>query len=67
MRRISDTTEEENYARKVMLQAAKTKVFLCDGEKFNTQSTYQLCDLDQVDYAVFDVPYPGLSAKCEIL
>ena len=65
--RISDTTQEENYARKVMLQAAKTTVFLCDGAKFNSRSTYQLCNISQVDYAVFDVPYPELTANCNML
>ena len=65
--RISDTTQEENYARKVMLQAAKTTVFLCDGAKFNNRSTYQLCNISQVDYAVFDVPYPDLTANFNAL
>ena len=64
---ISDTTQEENYTRKVMLQAAKTTAFLCDGEKFGNQSTYQLCNLSQIDYAVFDVPYPDLSTNCKML
>ena len=64
---ISDTTEEENHARKMMLRSAKTKVFLCDGEKFNAQSTYQLCSLRDIDYAVFDIPYADLSAGCNVL
>ena len=58
---ISDTTQEENYARKVMLDATKMKVFLCDSEKFSSQSTYKLCNLNQLDFAVFDRPYPELS------
>ena len=64
---ISDATEEENYVRKVMLNSAKTRVFLCDSEKFNTGSTYRLCNLDTLDYAVFDTPYPELSTECKIL
>jgi len=64
---ISDTTEEENYTRKLMLNSAKTKVFLCDGDKFNTQSTYRLCNLNEIDYAVLDIPYPDLSTHCQIL
>lgn len=64
---ISDTTEEENYARKMMLNSAKTKVFLCDGEKFNTQSTYKLCNLNEIDCAVFDIPYLDLNTQCKIL
>lgn len=64
---ISDTTAEENYVRKMMLDSAKTTVFLCDCEKFNTRSTYKLCSLDDIDYAVFDVPYPELSTDCKML
>lgn len=64
---ISDATEEENYVRKIMLNSAKTRVFLCDAEKFNTRNTYQLCSLDAIDYAVFDTPYHELSTECQIL
>lgn len=64
---ISDATEEENYARRMMLNSAKTKVFLCDSEKFNTRNTYMLCNLDDIDYAVFDIPYSELSTDCKIL
>lgn len=64
---ISDSTEEENYVRKMMLKASKTTVFLCDREKFDTTATYKLCDLDHVDYAVFDAPYTDLSTDCKIL
>jgi len=64
---ISDTTEEENYVRKIMLGCAKTKAFLCDSEKFHSRNTYKLCNLNDIDYVVFDVPYPELSTDCKIL
>ena len=64
---ISDATEEENYVRKIMLNSAKTRVFLCDSGKFNTGNTYRLCNLDAVDYAVFDIPFPDLSTTCKLL
>lgn len=64
---ISDSTEEENYVRKMMLKASKTTVFLCDSEKFHTSATYKLCNLNDVDYAVFDAPYPDLFTNCKIL
>ena len=54
---ISDSTEEENYVRKLMLRCAKTKVFLCDSSKFDKSSTYKLCTLKDVDEAVFDRPF----------
>ena len=64
---ISDMTEEENYARKLMLDSAKIRVFLCDGEKFHSQSTYKLCNLREIDYAVFDIPCPDLDTQCKLL
>lgn len=64
---ISDTTEEENYVRKIMLRCAKKKAFLCDSEKFHSRNTYTLCNLNEIDYAVFDVHYPELSTDCKIL
>ena len=64
---VSDMTEEENCVRRLMLRAAKTRVFLCDGEKFNTRSTYRLCGLNDIEYAVFDVPFPGLETGCKLL
>ncbi len=64
---ISDSTEKENYVRKMMLKASKTAVFLCDFEKFNSTKTYKLCNLNDVDYAVFDAPYPDLFTDCKIL
>ncbi len=64
---ISDSTEEENYVRKMMLKVAKTRVFLCDSEKFGKTSTYKLCNLNDVDYAVFDKSYLDLAADRTIL
>jgi DeoR/GlpR family transcriptional regulator of sugar metabolism len=64
---ISDSTEEENYLRMLMLNAAAQKVFLCDSEKFNRRSVYTLTDLDHVDVAVFDREYEGLKHSCTVL
>ena len=64
---ISDSTEEENYLRMLMLNAAAQKVFLCDSEKFNRRSVYTLTDLDNVDVAVFDREFEGLKHSCIIL
>ncbi len=63
---ISDSTEQENLVRKMMLKSAKVSVFLCDSVKFNTQSTYKLCNLDNIDYAVFDKLYDDLKTDCTI-
>ena len=51
---ISDSTEEENYIRKLMMKSARKKIFLCDSGKFNQVSTYKLCTLQDVDAVVFD-------------
>lgn len=47
---ISDSTEEENYIRKLMIKQAKISVFLYDTDKMNQRSLYRLCNIDEVDY-----------------
>lgn len=63
---ISDPISEENYIRTLMLKNAKYSVFLCDSEKFGTESLYQLTSIDEIDACVFDKPFPELRAKCQI-
>ena len=64
---ISDSTEEENYVRSVMLERAGKTVFLCDSTKFNTKSLYTLTSLDCIDYVVFDRDFDGLTTKARLL
>ena len=64
---ISDATEAENFVRLLMLGRARTTVFLCDSEKFNTSSLHTLTTLDSIDFAVFDKPFEGLSTTATIL
>jgi DeoR/GlpR family transcriptional regulator of sugar metabolism len=64
---ITDSTEEENYVRRVMLERADKTVFLCDSSKFNTKSLYTLSSLDGIDYAVFDRDLEGLVTKATLL
>lgn len=64
---ISDTTEEENYVRSLMLGRAKTTVFLCDSSKFDKTALYTLASLDNIDFAVFDRPFGGLTAKATVI
>ena len=54
---ISDPISEENYIRTLMLKNAKFSVFLCDSEKFGTESLYQLTSIDKIDACVFDKPF----------
>ena len=64
---ITDSTEEENYVRSVMLERADKTVFLCDSTKFNTKSLYTLTSLDCIDYVVFDRDFDGLTTKARLL
>ena len=64
---ISDPIPEENYVRQLMLKHAKTAVFLCDSEKFGSESLYRLTSLDEIDACVFDKPFAELRAKCKIV
>jgi len=49
---IWDFSRDEVIIRNAMLKNAKEKVFLCDSEKFYTQSAYKQCDLSDIDYLV---------------
>ncbi len=65
---ISDSTEEENYLRSLMLENAEMTVFLCDSEKFGLRSLHTLTDIDNVDVAIFDSPFDNLKpTKCKII
>ena len=64
---ITDSTEEENYVRSVMLKRAKKTVFMCDSTKFNTSALYTLTSLNNIDYAVFDRDFDGFSTKATLL
>ncbi|MBE6651235.1 MAG: DeoR/GlpR transcriptional regulator [Ruminococcaceae bacterium] len=64
---ISDSTEEENYVRLLMLKSANKSVFLCDSKKFDTSSVYRLCNINDVDVAVFDSEYKNLNTICNLL
>lgn len=64
---ITDPTEEENHLRKLMIAKAKKSVFLCDGVKFGSVCLHRLATLDEIDYAVFDQPFPALKAKARII
>ena len=64
---ISDSTEEENYIRSLMISSATKTVFLCDNQKFNKRSLYTLTTLDKIDIAIFDTIYPELECNCKII
>ena len=64
---ISDSTEEENYVRILMLKSADKSVFLCDSKKFNTSSVYKLCNIGEVDLAIFDEEYRELGVNCNFI
>ena len=50
-----------------MIKSAKKTVFLCDNEKFNNRSLYKLCNIDDIDIAVFNESFEGLNTKSKIL
>lgn len=64
---ISDSTQEENYLRSLMIQSAKESVFLCSSDKFDQRALHALTTLDEIGCAVFDREYPELRCSCTIL
>ena len=51
---IYDVHYNETSLRKVMLENATKKLFLCDSSKIGTNSTYYQCNLSDIDYMVCD-------------
>jgi DeoR/GlpR family transcriptional regulator of sugar metabolism len=55
---IVDYSELETQMRKVVLNHATKRVFLCDQSKFLKNSVYNLTKLSDVDYIITDAPLP---------
>lgn len=49
---IYDCNREEICIRKVMMENAEKKVFLCDTEKFDKIAGYKQCMLEDIDYLI---------------
>lgn len=60
---ITDSTEEENYLRTLMLEASERRIFLCDSSKFYTRSGYVLTTLDKVECMISDKPFAAKERK----
>ena len=54
--KITDYSDMETSLRKVMLKNSKTKVFMCDSTKFSKTSSYNVTDLNSIDYIITDKP-----------
>lgn len=63
---ISDSTEEETYVRSLMLDCAKTSVFLCDSDKFDSICTFKLTNIADIDHAIFDKEYNDINKRQKI-
>jgi DeoR/GlpR family transcriptional regulator of sugar metabolism len=51
---ITDSHEEEGKLRRLMIDASKTAVLLCDHTKFDTISFCKICDVKCVEYIITD-------------
>lgn len=61
---ISDCTREEVALRNSMLKNAAKKIFLCDSEKFGTQSAYKQCSLSDIDCLISENENAKKFCKC---
>ncbi len=61
--KITDYSDMETSLRKVMLENSKTKVFMCDSSKFSKTSSFNVTDLDNIDYVITDVPFNTKNSK----
>jgi DeoR/GlpR family transcriptional regulator of sugar metabolism len=55
---ISDASEEETALRRVMLERARERVFLCDSSKLGIRRTFRLCSREDVSRIVCTCPLP---------
>ncbi|MBQ9132553.1 MAG: DeoR/GlpR transcriptional regulator [Clostridia bacterium] len=53
---ISDSCEEETALRRVMLQRARKRVFLCHSDKLGRQCLYHVCNGRELDAVICDKP-----------
>ncbi len=52
---ITDPIDSETRLRKIMLEHAKTRVFLYDSSKIGTTALFKLCNTSDVDYTFSDI------------
>ncbi len=55
---ISDNSEEETAVRRVMLQRAEHKIFLCDSSKLGRKCLYHVCNIKDLETVICDQPLP---------
>lgn len=55
---ITDVDEAEISLRRVMMEQAKRRIFLCDSSKIGVRRPFLLCTKDAVDEIISDVPLP---------
>lgn len=53
---IVDSSEEEIALRKVMLQRARNKIFLCDSSKYGKEYPFTLCNCSDITQIISDTP-----------
>lgn len=53
--RISDFSENETNQRRLMLQHARKKYFLCDSSKFGKTFLFTVCNANEIDGVISDV------------
>jgi len=52
---ITDYSEHETQLRRVVMKHSKKNVFLCTGDKFGKDCTYNVCHLEDADEVICDV------------
>jgi len=55
---ISDVSEEETALRRIMLQRAARKYFLCDSSKIGVRRNFIVCNRTELDGVICNAPLP---------
>lgn len=55
---ITDHSEEETAIRRVMLERAEHRIFLCDGSKLGRKCLHRVCNIGEIEQVLCDQPLP---------
>lgn len=55
---VCDVDEDETAIRKFMLSHSKSKIFLCNHNRFGKSAPFRLTDLQNLNYIISDLDFP---------
>ena len=63
--KVCDFSENETYQRRLMLQHAQRKYFLCDSSKLGKSFLFTVCDISGLDGIICDIDVRAWLSECQ--